>query len=152
MADIVSCEKRSRMMAGIKNKNTKPELLIRTELFHRGVRYRIHSRQLPGNPDIVLPKYRAVIFIHGCFWHNHNCHLFKWPSSRPEFWEKKLSGNKERDQRVLLQLQEMGWRILRVWECAVKGKARKSLPEIADEIIDWLQGDIALSEIGGRHD
>ena len=102
MVDVVSKEKRSKMMSGIRYKDTKPEIIIRKALHAKGFRYSLHNNKLPGKPDIVLPKYNAIIFIHGCFWHQHNCHLFKWPSTRPEFWQNKISGNKERDKQNIL--------------------------------------------------
>lgn len=90
MADVVTPEKRSKMMSGIQGKNTKPELTIRKGLHALGFRYRLHGKTLPGKPDLVFPKYKAVIFIHGCFWHAHHCHLFKWPSTRVDFWQEKI--------------------------------------------------------------
>jgi len=117
MADIVSKKKRSQMMAGIKGKNTKPEVAIRKALFSKGYRYRLHKKSLPGKPDLVLAKYNTVIFIHGCFWHRHGCHLFKWPSTRPEFWKDKINGNKARDLKHFKELSELKWRVLVIWEC-----------------------------------
>src|SRR5690606_41065684 len=119
MADIVSPEVRSRMMAGIRGKNTKPELGIRRALFARGFRYRLHSRNLPGKPDIVLPRYRAVVLIHGCYWHGHNCDLFRLPKSNRNFWLDKISGNRARDARKLKELRAAGWRVALVWECSI---------------------------------
>src|SRR5690606_10217746 len=124
LADVVSAEKRSQMMSGIRGKDTTPEMIIRKGLHARGFRYRLHDRKLPGKPDLVFPAYKAVIFIHGCFWHVHDCHLFKWPSSRPEFWKQKLTGNIEKDQENFAALERDGWRILTVWECALKGRTK----------------------------
>lgn len=104
------------MMSGIRGKNTKIEVLVRKGLFARGFRYRINDKKLPGKPDIVLSKYKAVIFTHGCFWHGHDCHLFKWPSTRPEWWRSKIDGNRERDNQVRRLLEEAGWRQCHVWE------------------------------------
>ena len=104
MIDVVDAETRSRMMSGIRGKNTKPELLTRSLLHRAGYRFRIHDKNLPSKPDIVLKKYNAVILVHGCFWHRHLCHLFKWPKSRPEFWRKKLNGNYHRDQENIQSL------------------------------------------------
>lgn len=149
MADVVNAETRSRMMSGIRGKNTKPEILIRSLLHRRGFRFRLHDRKLPGKPDIVLPRYRAVILIHGCFWHGHDCHLFKWPSSNESFWKEKISRNKEVDARSRQELTLAGWRILTVWECALKGKHRRPLEEIADEIRTWLGSSSPDVEING---
>ncbi len=105
-------------MSGIRGKNTKPELLIRSELHKAGFRYRLHRKDLPGRPDLVFSRHRAVLFVHGCFWHQHDCHLFKWPSTRPEFWREKIEGNLERDRKQYAELQNAGWRIATIWECA----------------------------------
>lgn len=139
MADVVSAEKRSQMMSGIRGKDTTPEMIIRKGLHARGFRYRLHDRKLPGKPDLVFPAYKAVIFIHGCFWHVHDCHLFKWPSSRPEFWKQKLTGNIEKDQENFAALERDGWRILTVWECALKGRTKLPVDAIIDKIVYWLK-------------
>ena len=136
--DIVPSETRSRMMSGIRGKNTKPELLIRKALHHRGFRFKLYDKTLPGKPDIVLPKYHAVIQIQGCFWHGHNCHLFKWPSSRPEFWKDKIEGNRERDIRNQEALLSLGWRIFTLWECALKGKTQLPFDQVVSLIESWL--------------
>src|SRR3989338_11116862 len=112
MTDIVSPAVRSRMMAGIRGKNTRPELLIRSLLHKSGLRFRIHKVSLPGKPDLVCRKYNAVIFIHGCFWHKHNCHLFKWPLTRKEFWKIKIRSNKRNDIVNIVRLKKNGWRAL----------------------------------------
>mgnify|MGYP001813680444 FL=1 len=122
MADVVDRKTRSRMMSGIRGKNTRPELLIRKGLHARGFRFRLHDKRLPGKPDLVLPKYSAVIFVHGCFWHGHDCHLFKWPQSRREFWRKKITRNKVKDAESYVSLKKEGWYILTIWECALKGR------------------------------
>ena len=137
MADVVDAATRSRMMSGIRGKNTRPELMIRKALHARGFRYRLHC-DLPGKPDICLPKYRAVIFVHGCFWHGHKCHLFKWPKTRPEFWTQKILRNCEVDRAAGEQLNALGWRVGVVWECAVKGALRRPETEIVEEIESWL--------------
>lgn len=139
MTDVVDKKTRSRMMSGIKGKNTKPELIIRKGLFARGFRYRLHDKRLPGRPDLVLPKYNAVIFVHGCFWHGHDCHLFKWPKTRPAFWRKKIGRNRERDTEVCNSLKEEGWYILTVWECALKGRTRYGGYAILNEVEEWLE-------------
>ena len=140
MADVVDPATRSRMMSGIRGKNTRPELLIRKALHARGFRYRLHC-DLPGKPDICLPKHRAVIFVHGCFWHGHGCHLFKWPNTRPEFWRAKIGRNREVDGSVEEQLAAAGWRVATIWECAVKGKLRLNLDDVIERCADWLISD-----------
>lgn len=149
MADIVSKKKRSEMMSGIQGKDTKPELKIRSALHKLGFRYKLYDKSLPGKPDLVFPKYNAVIFIHGCFWHLHKCHLFKWPLTRPEFWRKKIIGNKKRDEINLHALKEMDWRILIVWECALKGKNKLDFGSTIKSISDWLKSSNQYAEITG---
>ena len=146
MADIVSPSVRSRMMSGIKSKNTKPEIILRKQLHGMGFRYRLHDRRLPGTPDMVFPKYHAVIFIHGCFWHGHECHIFKWPSSNTEFWKNKINANKERDNGNKQQLLDAGWRIAIVWECAIR-KSGYTGQAVARKLADWLSGDSAWLEV-----
>jgi len=141
MTDVVSPEIRSRMMSGIKGANTKPEIIIRKKLHALGFRFRLHSKKLPGKPDIVLPRYRAVIFINGCFWHMHDCHLFKWPATRTDFWQSKLTGNRKNDCLHLEELQRSGWRVLVIWECALKGKTRLSIEDVITETAEWLRSD-----------
>ena len=148
MTDVVDSETRSRMMSGIRGKDTRPELEIRHHLHRLGFRYRLHDKQLPGKPDIVLKKYHAVIFVHGCFWHRHNCHLFKWPKTRPEFWKKKINRNHENDLKALNSLKTNGWRICIVWECSIKG-ADKNIQAIANTIARWLKSNKSMLEISG---
>ena len=150
MADIVSPNVRSRMMSGIQGKNTKPEIIIRKGLHAAGFRYRIHDKRLPGKPDMVFPKHRAVILANGCFWHKHNCHLFKWPSTRKEFWKNKLERNYEKDKENIRLLQDKGWRVLVIWECALKGKERLPLQTIINKTSRWLLSDISKMEIRGK--
>ncbi|MBP4043946.1 very short patch repair endonuclease [Chromobacterium violaceum] len=138
MTDIVDKATRSRMMSGIRGKNTKPELLIRKALHARGFRYRLHNKNLPGKPDLAFPKYKAVVFIHGCFWHGHDCHYFKVPQTRTAFWLEKINGNRERDTRQLMQLRLAGWRILVVWECATRKKEPSGNDILIDCISNWL--------------
>ena len=147
MADIVSKAVRSKMMSSIKEKDTAPEKLIRCGLHKRGFRYRLHDKKLPGKPDLVFPKYKAVIQVHGCFWHRHDCHLFKWPSTREHFWKEKISSNVERDTRNLAQLNHLGWRTLIIWECALKGKYRQAEVEVIDKIVLWLDSSQSSFEI-----
>jgi len=150
MADVVSPETRSRMMSGIKGKDTRPELLIRKGLHARGYRYRLHVKNLPGKPDLVFQKYNALIFVHGCFWHGHGCHLFKWPSTRKDFWRQKISRNQEKDSESLAALKKEGWRIMVIWECTLKGRERFPLDKVIDKVIAWLLSNSPAMEINGR--
>ena len=120
MADSWTEEQRSRVMSRVKNKNTKPEVQVRSMLHGMGYRFRLHRRDLPGAPGVVLPRHRKAIFVHGCFWHSHDCPRGKRPSSRQEFWNAKLDANVERDQANREALEEQGWRVLTVWECELK--------------------------------
>ena len=132
------------MMAGIRGKNTRPEKAIRKALHSAGYRFRLHRRDLPGSPDIVLPKYKAVIFVHGCFWHHHaDCPLFKLPSSRTDFWRAKLEANAQRDARNIAALAGAGWRILVIWECGIRSSAAESVKQACD----WIQGSKPHAEI-----
>lgn len=149
MADIVTPEVRSRMMAGIRGKDTKPELALRRGLHAGGFRFRLHVRDLPGRPDMVFPKWRAVLFAHGCFWHGHDCHLFRMPSSRREFWESKIARNRLVDAASSTALQESGWRLGVVWECALKGRTRLPIGEVIARCADWLRSDARELEIRG---
>ncbi|CAA0229968.1 very short patch repair endonuclease [Acinetobacter baumannii] len=147
MVDIVDSATRSRMMSNIKGRNTKPELLIRSFLHAQGFRFRIHRKDLPGKPDIVLPKYKAIIFIHGCFWHGHqNCRLFKLPGSRTEFWEAKISKNQDNDLKTKELLLNSGWRICTIWECAVR-RSKKDPVALMNVLTKWLSGSEQLLEI-----
>ncbi|WP_286222688.1 very short patch repair endonuclease [Marinobacter apostichopi] len=150
MADVHDKKTRSRNMAAIKGKNTKPEIWLRKELFKIGFRYRLHRKDLPGKPDIVLPKYRAVIFVHGCFWHGHQgCPLFRIPSTRTEFWKEKISSNRHRDSRNIAKLHELGWRVLELWECSIKGKLRLDGHTLIQSASEWIRGSDAEAEISG---
>ena len=149
MADIVDRQTRSRMMAGITGKDTKPELQIRKALHALGYRYRLHAKDLQGRPDIILPKYRAAIFVNGCFWHGHDCHLFKMPKTRTEFWQKKIEGNTIRDKLARKTLASQSWRVLVIWECALKGKTRLGLEKTISQITSWLSSGSNNLEIRG---
>tara|TARA_R100000789_G_scaffold7097_3_gene11462 strand:+ start:23398 stop:23871 length:474 start_codon:yes stop_codon:yes gene_type:complete len=148
-ADIVSTSVRSRMMAAVKGKNTKPELVIRSALHRRGFRFRLHRKGLPGRPDLVFTGRNAVIFVHGCFWHGHDCHLFRWPKSREDFWREKIGRNIERDQKQREALVNAGWRIGTIWECALKGKTRLPFDSVVDRCAMWLKSDIKTLEVSG---
>ena len=149
MPDVVDQETRSRMMSGIRGKDTRPELAIRRALHAKGFRFRLHASDIPGKPDLVLPKFHAAIFVNGCFWHRHDCHLFRMPSTRTEFWSEKIERNVRRDELVREQLQDAGWRFLIVWECALKGRTRLGIDEVITRIIDWLRGSQPSLEIRG---
>ena len=149
MADIVSPEARSRMMSGIRGKNTQPELLLRGGLHALGFRFRLHDARLPGRPDLVFPRYRAVLLAHGCFWHGHDCSLFRMPSTRPEFWRAKIARNREVDERAAAALYALGWRSGIVWECALKGRSRRPLEDILSECAGWIWSAVPHLEIRG---
>ena len=124
-------------MSHIRSKNTKPEEIVRKYLFSKGLRYRKNVRKLPGCPDIVLKKYKAVIFVNGCFWHKHDCGRFVWPSSNAEYWSKKINRNVERDAQNIALLTEQGWRVLIIWECQLKKNvAEQNLKMLYDKIIE----------------
>ena len=149
MADNVLPDVRSRMMSGIRSTNTKPEMILRRGLHKAGLRFRLHVRNLPGKPDMVFPRWRAVLFAHGCFWHGHECPLFRWPRTRPEFWRAKIERNRANDIRAAVALRAAGWRLGVVWECALKGKTRLPVEGIFLQCADWLGSDIPNLEISG---
>lgn len=148
-ADLVTPEVRSRMMAGIKGKDTKPEMVIRSALHRAGFRFRLHYKNLPGRPDLAFPRYRAVVFVHGCFWHGHNCHLFRWPLTRGEFWREKIGRNLARDSQQTSALLDAGWRVAVVRECALKGRTRLPLPDIVEMLSLWIRSGEQTLEIQG---
>ncbi len=149
VSDIVDAQTRSRMMSGIRSKNTKPELIIRQGLHRLGFRFRLHSTQLPGKPDLILPRYRVAIFVNGCFWHGHGCHLFRYPSTRKDFWQTKIQQNAKRDQEVSTNLLKAGWRQLVVWECALRGRKKLNLDELLKHAEIWIKGSDKFLEIAG---
>lgn len=137
MADVVDKVTRSRMMAGIRGSDTAPEMIVRRGFHALGFRYRLHDRKLPGRPDLVLPRYRAVVFVNGCFWHRHEgCRYASTPATRPDFWAEKFRLNVARDRKNVTTLLASGWRVALVWECALKdGRAEEVLADLAD----WLE-------------
>jgi len=139
MTDIVTKAVRSRMMSGIRGINTRPEIRIRQLLHKEGFRFRLHTSHLPGKPDIILPRFQAVVFVHGCFWHGHECHLFKWPQTRRTFWKEKITGNRKRDEEVFSMLASDGWRIMVIWECALKGPNRLKNGFLVSQLVQWLR-------------
>ena len=139
-------------MSGIRGKNTRPEMLIRKGLHARGFRYRLHDSTLPGKPDMVFRRCSAVIFVNGCFWHGHNCHLFRWPSSRTEFWKQKILRNREKDAETVRALSMNGWRILIIWECALKGRTKYPASDVIESAAKWLCGSSKYHEIASLGD
>lgn len=142
--DIISPEQRSALMSRIKGKDTRIELEVRRGLYALGFRYRLGGTGLPGRPDIVLPKYHTVVFVHGCFWHKHHCHLFRLPKTRTEFWRAKIDANHERDARKEAELRSLGWNVETVWECQLRGqptenKAR-AISDLAARILAHRMG------------
>ena len=144
MPDMVDRETRSRIMSRIREKDTVPELLLRRAMHARGVRYRLHDTVLPGKPDLVFPKYHAVCFMHGCFWHRHpGCRFATMPASRQEYWKIKLEGNAVRDRQNRQKLLGLGWRVAVVWECALRADRRD---ETTRELDKWLRGPLLEHE------
>jgi len=136
-------------MSGIRGKDTKPEMIFRRAFHALGFRYRLHPRNVPGKPDLVFPKYRAVLLVHGCFWHGHDCHLFRMPGTRRQFWQAKISRNRERDAEVRQQLGEAGWRYMTVWECAIRGPGKLGAEIAIERVNTWLLGGSGNCELRG---
>ncbi len=152
MTDIVDRQTRSKMMSAVRAKNTKLETEIRRRLFAQGFRYRLHVRDLPGTPDIVLPKYETVILVHGCFWHYHGCSRSKIPDSRRNWWRKKLEDNRTRDAKALAELRSSGWRVVVIWECSVHRPGidrQKALDLVCLRAGKFLRSKRSLLEISG---
>lgn len=146
MADVVDANTRSRMMAGIRGKNTTPEVRLRKALHQAGFRFRLHGSKLPGNPDLVLARYRAAIFVHGCFWHRHEgCRNASMPKSNADFWEAKFARNVERDAANIGALARSGWRVCTVWECAIRQRGERA---VGEEVATWLISSNPNLEIG----
>jgi len=153
VTDIVDAATRSRMMSGIRSTNTKPEIHIRRLLHHQGFRYRLNVRDMPGKPDIVLPRFRAVLFVHGCFWHGHDCQFFRLPSTRSDFWQTKINRNRDNDLKAKKALAAAGWRVAIIWECAIRGRNAIDDKDLTDLIISWLQqgNNIPVLELAAKH-
>jgi DNA mismatch endonuclease (patch repair protein) len=149
MVDVLTPAQRRLNMSRIRGTNTKPEKLLRSALHATGLRFRLHRRDLPGRPDIVFVRQNAVVFVHGCFWHDHGCSYSKLPATREAFWKAKLAGNKLRDQRAIQDLRNAGWRVIVVWECALRGPARPPLAGICARVRKFLDGGRGLLEIQG---
>lgn len=150
MADVLTQAQRHINMSRIRGRDTQPEMILRRGLHRRGLRYRLHRKDLPGKPDLVFPASKVVILVHGCFWHMHDCQRFKWPATRKEFWRAKIQTNHERDRNTLEELRAAGWRVQIVWECALRGSGRRSLDEVLDLCEGFFEEDKSLAEVGGR--
>lgn len=146
--DPHTLEQRRRNMSAIRGRDTKPELIVRRGLHAAGLRYRLHGA-LPGKPDLIFPRRRAVVFVHGCFWHGHDCPMFKIPATKEDFWREKIARNQARDVTVQAQLQNSGWRVLTVWECALRGRAKLAPPLVIDTIRHWLDGREEIAVLAG---
>lgn len=138
MVDVLTPEQRRLNMSRIRGRDTKPELLVRRGLHALGFRYRLQDKKLPGRPDLVFPRHNAVIFVHGCFWHGHNCPLFKLPATRQEFWSQKIMSNRVRDERTTTALLELGWRVANVWECSIRGRAKLAVDDMISNCQHFL--------------
>ncbi|SFN19933.1 very short patch repair endonuclease [Dokdonella immobilis] len=144
MAEKIAAETRSRMMSGIRGKNTRPEMTVRSFLHRNGLRFRLHARGLPGKPDVVLPRWNVVVFVHGCFWHGHmGCRYFKLPKTREEFWKTKIEANSQRGALAIDQLREAGWRAATIWECALRTDPARAL----EELIQFIRSERPLLEV-----
>lgn len=147
MVDVMQSSQRSALMSRIRAKDTTPELQVRSMLWREGYRFRLHPRELPGRPDIVLPKWRAVVLVNGCFWHAHeNCRLFRIPATRTDFWRTKLEANRQRDMRVIKSLQDLDWRIAVVWECALRDDPGSLMRDLAA----WVRKGVPFIEISAK--
>lgn len=141
-------QQRQRNMSAVRGRDTKPELIVRRGLHAAGLRYRLRGA-LPGSPDLVFPGRRAVIFVHGCFWHGHDCPMFKFPATKEDFWREKIGRNQARDAAAQIQLLDSGWRVMTVWECALRGKAKLAPLLAIDGIRQWLDGNDEVGELAG---
>jgi len=149
LPDPLTSQQRSYNMSRIQGRDTGPELILRKALHARGLRYRLHVKNLRGTPDIVFPAHRAIIFVHGCFWHGHDCPKGVMPRTNAAFWNAKILRNRDRDVAAEIELQRGGWRILKVWECALRGRARLNLDELTGCVSNWLKTTSPKLEIAG---
>lgn len=149
MPDIVSKEIRAQMMSGIRGKDTRPEIQFRSALHRKGFRFRVHCRWLPGCPDVCLPKHKVVAFVNGCFWHGHDCKLFRSPKTNTDFWRTKIEGNRRRDLASLEALNLSDWRVAVIWECALKGTGKIGVDEVVSQFTEWLHSAGSLIEFKG---
>lgn len=146
MTDVLTAAQRQLNMSRIRGRDTKPEMLVRRGLHACGLRYRLHERKLTGCPDLVFPRYQAAVFIHGCFWHAHGCSLSKFPATRQEFWRNKLERNAARDREGIADLRAEGWRVLVIWECALRGPQRMSAEDLVKRAEHFIRSRRRLSE------
>ncbi|MDE2688507.1 MAG: very short patch repair endonuclease [Chloroflexota bacterium] len=147
--DNVDTQTRSRMMSRVGQRNTRPEMLLRSALHRAGQRYRVHVNGLPGTPDLVFPRFGAVVFVHGCYWHSHGCYKSSVPKTNRDFWEEKFRTNRTRDERKCVDLRRRGWRVLVIWECALLGKNALELDDVVTQVKSWLRGAVDEREISG---
>ena len=147
--DTVDKKTRSRIMSSVGQKDTGPEMSLRSALHRAALRYRLHDRTLPGSPDLVFPRFDAVVFVHGCYWHSHGCYKSTVPKSRRDFWQDKFKANRARDKRNVALLRDRGWRVLTVWECILKGKYAEPAENVAEAVKAWLKSGETLGQIPG---
>jgi len=150
MADRLTAEQRRLNMSRVRSKDTSPERAVRRLLHALGFRFRLHRRDLPGTPDIVLPRHRLAVFAHGCFWHGHDCPLFRMPATRTEFWQAKIEANRRRDAATRAALSDGGWRTLCVWECAIRGTGRLTQAKLSEALADFVRDKASVGEVTGR--
>lgn len=150
MVDRLTAEQRRLNMSQVRSKDTGLERIVRQLLHSLGFRFRLQRRDLPGAPDVVLPRYRLAIFAHGCFWHGHDCPLFRMPATRTEFWRAKIEANRRRDAAACAALLDGGWRTLCVWECAVRGTGRLEHTELSKLVATFVRGEVQVGEVRGR--
>jgi DNA mismatch endonuclease (patch repair protein) len=149
MVDVLTPAQRQFNMSRIRGRDTKPELVLRHGLHAAGLRFRLHAPELPGRPDLIFPRYKAAILVHGCFWHGHHCPLFRLPATRQEFWSAKITSNQLRDQRTAESLRCAGWRILTVWECSLKGPARRPEHTVLYDCVAFVRSHRKHARITG---
>jgi len=152
MTDVLTPEQRRLNMSRIRGKDTKPEMIIRKGLHAAGLRFRLYAKDLPGRPDLIFPRYHAAIQVHGCFWHGHYCPMCRLPATRQEFWSAKIAGNRERDQRTSAALLTAGWRLLTIWECSLRGPARRPAGEVLMLCNGFVRSEEQQDDIAGTWD
>ncbi len=150
MPDVLTLEQRRRNMSSVRSRDTKPELIVRRELHRGGFRYRLHVRGLPGTPDVVLPRHKSVVFVHGCYWHGHDCAAGRLPKTHTEFWNSKIEANRARDVVARTALRAMGWRIFTIWGCAIRGRAKQPEGALVRTFVNWLASLESMGELAAR--